>query len=281
MKKILIPTDFSENAFNALEYATKLYTHEACIFYLMNVYTPPVYQSEYLMDSAMQFESYNFTQRTESLNKLIAVQEQIENISQNPKHKFMTHSAFNTLVEEILEIEKKEDINIIIMGTQGATGAEEILFGSNTVHVIKKSKCPVIAVPAKYTFEAPKEILFPTDYEADYQNSRLDEIIYLAKNFDSKLNILHVASGLDLTTAQKDKKVLLEKRVGKNTHQFYNFADMEIITAINEFQSKHKTQLLTMIRNKHTFFERLFVEPIIKKIAFHVKIPFMVIPHCK
>lgn len=278
MKKILVPTDFSENAFNALKYAVQLFLADECTFYLMHTYTPPVYQSEYLLHSPSQF-GLGDTYRNNAKENLKKVQERIEKLFKNSEHHFMAHTAFNTLVGEILETVEKEQIDLIVMGTQGATGAEEILFGSHTVHVIKKVKCPVIAVPADYTYEKPKEILFPTDYEVDYKKEQINELLDIGLKQNVKINILHVSPGHDLTSGQKINKAVLVQGLKGTDHVFHDVPDAEIITAINDFQKRRPIHLLAMIRNKHRFFERLFVEPVIKKIAFHVKIPFMVIPH--
>ncbi|MFT4832038.1 MAG: nucleotide-binding universal stress UspA family protein [Psychroserpens sp.] len=278
MKKILIPTDFSANAYNAISYALKLYKNEEATFYLMNTYTPAVYQSEYLLFSPGQIGLGDIYQEN-SEKKLNEVKDCIIEEFNNPKHTFMIHSAFNTLVYEVVETTKNENIDVVVMGTQGATGAKEILLGTNTVHVIKNAICPVLVVPPGYSFETPKEILFPTDYEVDYKKTQLQQLTDIAKNNGSKIDILHVSSGNELTPHHLENKSKLGESLGNIPHRFHDVSDQEIITAINNFQTDQNINLLTMIRNKHTFFERLFIEPIIKKISFHVTIPFLVLPH--
>ena len=84
---------------------------------------------------------------------------------------------------------------MIVMGTKGASKAREILFGSNTIHVIKKSICPVLAIPENFDFEAPKEILFPTDYKIPYQLNELSSVLDIANMYNPRVNILHVFYG--------------------------------------------------------------------------------------
>ncbi|MEB8328874.1 universal stress protein [Flavobacteriaceae bacterium KMM 6897] len=278
MKKILIPTDFSTNAYNAISYALKLYKDEEATFYLMNTYTPAVYQSEYLLFSPGQIGLGDIYQEN-SEKKLNEVKDCIIEEFGNPKHSFIIHSAFNTLVYEVVETTKNEKIDVVVMGTQGATGAKEILLGTNTVHVIKNAICPVLVVPPGYSFEIPKEILFPTDYEVDYKKTQLQQLTDIAKINGSKIDILYVSSGNELTPHQLENKSKLGESLANIPHRFHDVSDQEIITAINNFQTDQQINLLTMIRNKHTFLERLFIEPIIKKIGFHVTIPFLVLPH--
>lgn len=277
MTRILLPTDFSDNSFEAIRYALMINKDRKCTFYLLNTYTPPVYHSEYLIGSPGQIGLGDLMQES-SMTQLEKLKSRLEGQYENPNHKFIVHSAFNTLLGEISEMVEAENIDLIVMGTQGATGAKEILFGTHTVHVIKKARCPVIAIPPKYQFEAPKEILFPTDYEIEYKQEKFETLMTIAEQHKSRINVMHVRTGYDLNEIQEKHKTQLKKILGKKA-LFHEEPDNGIIDAINDFQIKKKINLLVMVQNKHTFLERLFIEPIIKKIGFHITVPFMVLPH--
>ncbi|MEN8799189.1 MAG: universal stress protein, partial [Flavobacteriaceae bacterium] len=107
----------------------------------------------------------------------------------------------------------------------------------------------------------------------------LSALLELAAMADSKIHVLHIASGYGLTENQKKNKFKLEQILAPTNSEFYEVPSQEIIEGINNFQKEHKVDLLAMVQNKHTFLERLFIEPIIKKIGFHVSIPFMVLSH--
>lgn len=278
MKRIILPTDFSQNALNANRYALRLLKDQECTFYLMNTYTPAIYQSEYVLHSPGQIGLGDIYQ-SESQEQLEKLQKDLQQEFKNPKHTLMTHSAFNILVDEVISMTENEKANFIVMGTQGASGAKEIFLGTHTVHVIKKSKKPVLAIPAEYSFTMPTSILFPTDYEIDYQEDELSVLLDIANMTGAEIHVLHIASGFGLTDAQKKNKAALEQILAPLNSRFYDVPSQEIIEGINNFQKEHKVDLLAMVQNKHTFLERLFLEPIIKKIGFHVSIPFMVLPH--
>ncbi|GGW41103.1 universal stress protein [Arenibacter certesii] len=276
MVRILLPTDFSDNSFQAIQYATKVYNKTECIFYLLHTYTPAVYQSDYLMGSPEQIELGDILQKS-STNQLEKLKSKLEDSNGNPKHKFIIHSAFNTLLGEISYMVDEEKIDLIVMGTKGATGAQEILLGTNAVHVLKRAKCPVLVVPPNYEYEAPKEILFPTDYEITYEKEKMSPLLSIANLHNSRINVMHVRAGYELNPTQEKNKAQLGQ-VLEEKGQFHDVPDNEIITAINEFQVTSKSNFLVMVQNKHTFIERLFMQPVIKKIGFHVTIPFMVLP---
>ncbi len=277
MTRILLPTDFSDASFEAIRYALLVYKDIKCTFYLLHTYTPPVYQTEYLMGSP-GLVGLGDVMRETSMTQLEKLKSRLEDQYGNDKHTIVVHTTFNTLLDEISETVANENIDLIVMGTKGATGAKEILFGTNTVHVIKKAKCPVIAVPPNYEYESPKEILFPTDFEIEYGKDSISQVLTIASQHKSRINVMHVRTGYDLTVAQERHKGQLDNLLG-NGALFHEMPDNGIIEAVNDFQVKNKIDLLVMVQNKHTFMERLFIEPIIKKIGFHVNVPFMVLPH--
>lgn len=277
MKKIILTTDFSDNAYNAIKYAVQLFKDVEVTFYLINTYTPAIYQAEYVIHSPAQIGLGDVYQEN-SLAQLVELMEKLEKEFKNPKHTFVPHSAFNGLVEEVLDMVAKENADLVIMGTQGATGAKEILLGTNTVHVIKRATCPMIAIPSEFEYEIPKEILFPTDFEVDYQKEQLQQLLDIAENHMSSIEVIHASTGYELTENQLNNKQKLDSVLTKTAHLFHDLPSQGVIDAINNFQMKKRMNFLVMIQNKHTFLERLFIEPVIKKIGFHVNIPFMVIP---
>lgn len=277
MKKIILPTDFSENSYNAISYALRLYKEQESTFYLLNTYTPAVYKSEYLLHSPGQI-GLGDMHLSHSLEQLQALKTKLEDTYKNPLHTFIVHAAFNTLPEEVRKFVEQEKADLVIMGTQGATGAKEILLGTHAVHVLKHVHCPVIVIPSGYKFIRPGEILFPTDFEVAFNNKSLDSLLGLAQIHKSSIEVVHIATGYGLSESQKKNMGQLVKVLHRVPHKIHDLPSQELIAAINAFQQQLEVQFLVMVKNKHNFFESLFVAPVINKIAFHVTIPFMVIP---
>lgn len=278
MMRIVLPTDFSENAFNAIEYAAILFKDTTCVFYLLHAYTPPIYRVDYALGSPGQLglpDGHKYSAEA-ALDK---TRKRIKSKYDNPIHEYVTHAAFNTLGDEMKTMVNKENIDLVVMGTQGATGAKEILFGSNTVQVLNKAIVPVLAVPSDYGFNPPKRILFPTDYEVDYAKTDLGFLLELSKSWGSRLHVMHVSPPDGLTPQQKKNKASLEKLMLESNHLLHDLPDQELIEAINLFQEELPVDMLAMVKNKHSFLERLFVEPVIRNIGLHSKIPFLVLPY--
>lgn len=278
MKNILLPTDFSDNSWNAIKYAMKLYKDDDCTFHLFNAYIPVIYHVEYVLAYPAQF-GLGDAVRESALHGLERLMDRIsQEFKNNPNHKFEIIARFDTLVLGIKELIDERHIDLIVMGTKGATGAKEVLLGSNTVQIFKNIKCPILAIPSDFEYESPLEILFPTDLDVDYQKTSLDLLADIAVTHHSRVNVLHVSTGYELTEVQENRKVVLEDIFKSAAYLFHDFDNMEIVDAVNKFQIRFKINMLAMINNKHSFFENLFFKNTINQIGFHLNIPFLVIP---
>ncbi len=196
----------------------------------------------------------------------------------NSKHIFVKLAAFNLLTSEIISLVESHDIDIVVMGTKGATGAKEVFMGTQTMYTIKKVKCPVIAVPSDFHYEVPKEILFSTDFKFDPENRFLPIVKDISEQHTARVNILNAYYGEPLNDTQNGNKDFLDSYFQSTAHIFHISEGVDVIEAVEEFQIKHKINFLVMIHNRHSFFENLLFVPVINQIAYHTHVPFLVIP---
>jgi nucleotide-binding universal stress UspA family protein len=153
MKNVLLPTDFSDNAWNATKYAIELFKDEECVFHLLNTYTPAIANSRFMATSLSsgQLEDGVHGNSERGLKNVL---NKIDKTKKNPRHSFKTISSFSLLVDEIKEIVEKERIDLIVTGTKGASGLDEVFMGSNTVRIIKSIKnSPVLAIPQYFEYK--------------------------------------------------------------------------------------------------------------------------------
>ncbi len=277
MKHILLPTDFSDNAYNAISYAVQFYRDIECEFYLLHTYTPAIVVAGNIMDSTPTLNLHD-VERKVATQKLNDIKGKLLRDFNNSNHTFATIASFNLLIPEMKDIIKENNIDLVIMGTKGATGAKELLIGTHTMYAIKKLKCPVIAVPSGFKYEKPKEILFPTDYKVKKSNRYLELIRKICEEHNSRLHILNAYYNIPLAEEQKRVKVFLDAFFIDNAHLFHITEGEELIEAIEAFEVKHKINFLIMIHNKHTLFENLLFRPIINQMVYHTNVPFLVIP---
>ena len=118
----------------------------------------------------------------------------------------------------------------------------------------------------------------PTDFEAVIDKSHYSVLLDLLEKTQAKLDILHISSPEGLSPAQKENRSALEDLFGEVMHEFHDWPDQDLIPAIEKFIGENDSDMLVMVRNKHTFVERLFIEPVLNKIAFHTDKPLLVLP---
>ena len=280
MKRILIPTAFSHNAWNAIGYAMQLFRDQECYFYLLNTYTPVIPSSRFIapMVNGVRIED---AVRSTSEKGLIKTVERIEAKFNNSKHSFKTISSFNLLVDEVKEVVDSYGIDLIVTGTKGASGMDEVFMGSNTVRIIKSTKkCPVLAIPQHFEYQTPSEIAFATDFNRFYSLSELMPLIDLAHVFHATIRIVHVQYEIKaLTELQQFNLNMLRKYFGEVEHFVHTVSELNSVShTLDVFSKELDIHLLAMLHYQHSYMEKMTREPIVKRTAFHTQIPLLVIP---
>ena len=275
--RIAIPTDFSENANKAARFALDIFRNHPCRFYLVHTYTPSFFRAEYLLHSPGQIGLGDYYKQR-VLDQLEALKVRLEKGANPELHDFMVHAAFNNLDAELNEMARKERLDLIVMGTQGATGAKEVLFGTHAVQVLHKAEIPVLVIPEGAEAGVLKDILFPTDFAPDFSKLDLEVLDGILQRPGVTLHVLHAYTEADTAPQRQESRQQLQQRLADIKVNWTEVGDQGVVEAINRFAGRQPVQLLVMVRNRHTLLENILVTPVIDLIGFHTKIPFMVIP---
>ncbi len=276
MLKILLPTDFSANAWNAINYAVKFFEKQNCLFYILHTYTPAFYRMDYLIGGP-SFSAIPDMGVDISMEGLERTKNDIVNENPNPNHQFKLVSAFNLLTDEINSLAAEKDLDMVVMGTQGASGAKEIFLGTNTVYVIRKAHIPVMAIPASFEYKRVNKILFPSDYWSKYKEDEITTLLEIAETVNAEITVLHVKEEYELTEKQEENRTHLKTLLKKVTHNFQELRGALMPQAVMDYIDEHHFDLLVMMNREHGFLERIMWRQNVDQIGFHVQIPFLVI----
>jgi nucleotide-binding universal stress UspA family protein len=273
MKTILVPTDFSEAATNAGEYAANLAKEIKAKLHLFHVFHVPIPPS---IDVPVMIIPLDELQEQND--------KQLSEIAEHLKAKTGVEITFEArmgmAVDEILEEESKYDL--IVMGMQGASMLSELLMGSITTATLHKAKKPVLVVPENVKYKSPNKIVFACDYNKDTSAYALDLLKEFANTFNSKIHILNVKK-------EKQQIVLEEAAAGvqveyklSDTEHFYYFSESDdIVESINDFVRNKHADLIAIIPHHYKLIENLFHKSISKKMAFHTHVPLLSLPENK
>jgi len=275
MKSILLLTDFSSNSINAIHYALELFKGERCEFYLLNVQKTSSFVSDDLV--AMEASTTIYQNLVETSKK--SIKKIISDLNRKYKtenHIYHSIVDYDNFIEAIKQIVKAKDISLIVMGTKGATGAEKVIFGSNTVRVIQRCDCPVLAIPDNCKFRSLDKIAFTSNYLTHYKKSEIKPLVSLAKKFNSKIDVLHLTKGEHLSVNQENNRAFLDECFMSLKHEFINLCNTDLFKTVEHYILYNDIDLLAMMSRKHSFLERLFTKHNIETFAFQVSIPFLV-----
>lgn len=276
LRKIVIPTDFSENAYNAMQYACQLFKYQQCDFYILHAYADEVYN---LKPDATREELLDNKERIyqETKDQLAEVLERIREYSPNPKHKFEAVAAFGTLTDEINDLVNQLNLDLAIMGTRGKTDDRSITFGSNTLQVLKYVQCPVLAIPADYAFHPPKHMLFPSNYLVPYKRRELKLLCELAWSYRAQLHMLYIDPLHQLSLRQEDNQRFLIENLQKIETSCETTDEKDKTIAITKYIVHNDIDILVMVNTRHSHFENMIHQSTIDKIGLHLKVPLLVL----
>ena len=277
MKKILIPTDFSENSHNAIRYALEYYSDVPVNFYILHVSNQ---NSNFKEVEQENFSDFNNEMQTVQ-GALTFLKEEIKTfqlLSKSQDHKFFPLHENLNLVEAIRKQVTEKEIDYILMGTKGTSKINRSEIGSNTCDVITKVKCPILVIPENAKFSGIKNIAFLTDYNCIYRNkviSTLSETLGLHR---SPLRVLHVKSlNTDLTASQTDNKGFLHYFFKEIKHSFHFVENKDLEIGIQDFVETWEISLVSIVAKNLNFIQRLLLRPALKTGSYTANVPFLVL----
>ncbi|MDP3358965.1 MAG: universal stress protein [Lutibacter sp.] len=279
MKNILIPTDFSENSWNAVKYALEFFKDTPCDFYLLHVTLIYNYASgESPVMPLPAIEVIDKTILKQAKTNLKNLLKKIEFLPHNPKHRFYTLNNYDYFIDAVKAHVAEKYIDLIVMGTKGASGLKKVMIGSNTGDLITRVKCPVLIVPENAVFKEIKEIAFPTDYHLFYQTKILNSILEFVKMNKSALRIVHIAKkDEEVTDFQFENKEFLKNFFAEEKHSFHRITNKKIEDGVQCFVESRDIDMIIMIAKNLNLFQRILFRPTVEEISYHTDIPFLVL----
>jgi len=280
MKKILVPTDFSSNAFKAAEYAANIAIKSDAVIYLLHVIEP-------VADSIRQpYPLHGKLKEEITVSRMRELKLFQQSIHQRyPGITTEMAAASGTISTCILEFAAEKEINLIVMGTRGASGLKEIFMGTVAADTITRTKIPVLAVPDEYMFEMPDAILFTTRF-FEKSTYLLNALVEIATIFKAAI---YVAVFIDTDMAETTD-------YSSNTRQLKEYIDFlmkafpgidfngslvtgkEFEETVELYNERNEVDIIAMITYPKGFWEKLLQKSVTRKMAFHSKIPVLAIP---
>lgn len=275
MNTILLPTDFSENSWNAIVYASQFFKDASCDFYVLHIHHYKINTQEYLHSKqVLEVEEIS----KEAIKKrLLHLIDSIETKFPNSKHRFFAITEDGFFIESIRKQVDEKKINMIVMGTKGASGIKKLIIGSNTGAVITKVKCTTLIVPENASFMRPEEIVFPTDFSLFYGVKILEPVFNILESFNSSLRVLHMGNKVEnLNSYQLKNKEFLSDYLNHRNHSFHFLTNKKIEESLQCFVESRGVNMIVMVAKNLNYFQQILFHTKVEHISYHTDIPFLV-----
>lgn len=271
MKTIIVPTDFSVNASNALTYACEVNKKLKAEIRLLHCYHIPVPVSDGYILPVTDLE----------IRKI--AEDGIRRVKTNyeasyPGMQFTQETTMGMATDEIVAGAEKTNCDLIVMGTHGATGWEEFLIGTNTATVMEDATCPVLAVPENATFNGLKKIVFAADY-GNHNFSHMTALIDIARMFNSEIILLHIASGeaedgvADWEIAQFKERIVSESNYANITYRLLE--DEDVYHGLHRYVEEFTPDMIAVSMRNRSLVQKIFSRSLTKRMAYHSHVPVL------
>ena len=271
-ENILIPTDFSVTATNATKHGMALATKTNANVYLLHAYHFPV-----MVDpNGQMMYSGDFVQDyvKESEEKLVVLQKEAVALHPELEIKHLNQEGF--LADEVQSVCETKSIDLVVIGTKGASGIEEHVLGTNTALILESVQCPVLIIPEGASFKPYKRILFATNFQFDDIDVLL-KIISLADLFEARIDVVHISDD----PRKEERELDLLKEIGnqREPDKRITYSNIPVnnstLETLNNYIDRKGIDLVVMNSTGKSFLNKLFNGSLTEKMAYHTYVPFL------
>ncbi|MGZ3844922.1 MAG: universal stress protein [Flavisolibacter sp.] len=261
MKTIVLATDFSASADNAMLYAGRIANNIGASLLLLHVYQVPVGMNDMplLVVSTEELKSNADAGLLKSKELLLANFSSLD---------VQMESRLGDVVDELKDICKKINPLLIVIGKHGASGVQQMLFGSTSLSIIRNITHPVIVVPDRSRDFHMENAALAID--SDVENVCVQKIKSLVKDLKIRLHLVHVRP-------EKSAYLQASNLVAELNSRCSNVYDHEFVHGIESYIKENNIDLLIIMPHKHNLVERLFVKTHTKELLRKISIPIMCI----
>lgn len=267
--KIIVATDFSDNAKTATNWAAFLADKLKAELHLFHCYHIPVLVND------VPFPAGNEMELEKGLSELMkAEQGRLQLLY--PALKFSSRIEPGFTNESIQQYADKHQAKLLVLGITGRNQLGQYLIGSTAVTCALHAKVPVLVVPVDARTKVIKTIAFALDHGIE-QIKDLNTLVDLAKIFDASTEIVHVTNARDIAE-DVILKTDYEKTALKDVrYSVHSVNDPEVEEGLKYFATRYRADLMVVVHQHHGFFERIFNRSHTGKLAYQLEIPLLVL----
>lgn len=274
MKNILLLTDFSECSINAMRFALQLFQETICNFYVLHVQDSTSYTTDDLM-LAGNTSVYNSIVK-KSKSKLAELIVELEDEFRNKNFHYQIITDFDSLTDSIKQVQESKNIDLIVMGTNGVTGAKEVVFGSNTINVIRKVDCPTLVIPEDFKYIKPDVALLPLDLFDSLGGNAFVKVVEFVNNFSETIHLLRIKPQNENSDEERKDIAHIDYFLKEIDYEYHVITNVPMHYAVSCYSQTQEINLIILLVQKESFFERFFTGSPTTQISNKIKMPLLI-----
>ncbi len=267
---VLLPVDFSENSRRAIDFAVAALASSETYFYMLNVYSMPHGTSNTMFVSLKDEMKKDAEQ--DMAKELAYVKDKY------PRMNFSGLAVYGDFIDDCNSFIKRENISVVVMGTKGASGMQEVLIGSNASEAVQNLTAPVLTVPMQCELSSPNKAVLAVDY-LDMQNDTIHQLNELMQQIGvQELFVVHVKDPEDETEVNKNEiEAQLSDALKGVDFSFHTVENENVEDGIKQFREEVDGEMVIVINRMKGLWGRLFKTAHSKKLAMHTNISLLVL----
>lgn len=268
MKRILVPTDFSENAEHALKAAASIAKKNDSEIIILHMLELPHQMNDAITGSASIPETMLFMKKANEMLDEVSAKPYLDEIPVTEIVKM------DKPIHGISQVSQEYDVDLIVMGSHGSSGVEELLIGSNTEKVVRNSEVPVLVIKKDISDFKIENIVFASDF-SDETKKPFQKLLNFIKFFDSKLHLVTICTPNSFKTTHAIQhamnEFISEFQIPNYSTNIYN--DTNIEKGIINFSNSINADLIGMCTHGRTGFAHFFNGSISEGLVNHAVKP--------
>lgn len=273
MKTILFPTDFSDNAKHAAQYAGMLARLFNAKIVLLNVYSIPTI-SEYQLPS--EIEDFIIRNRKEAEINLQNFTVQFIQKSGLSAERVTQKVEYGLATDKIVNIANQIKADLIVMGTKGANNIIDRWLGTHAQEVMKTANCPVWVVPAGTPINYPQNLLYAADFQGD-EVSAIEKLLAITKPLGIKCKVVHVHDYFEPNVGHAIQEMtnLLEDKFDKQNLDVKCINRAEIVDGLETYIQNHQPDVVVLAIHEKSLIDKFFNDSVTKHFVQRGKLPLL------
>ena len=274
---VLLLTDFSENSKNAIWYGLALFKDVESNFFVLNVQKARNFTTDDFMTAPAGATIYESLMQ-DNVEALDEFMQPIIDTNNNSKHSFKFLVDYDVFSDAVTQVVSLYDIDYICMGTNGVSGVKEVLFGSNTMNVIRHIKAPVFVIPEGYQFQPLQKALFSFTKNFEVNEEHIAPLKQVCSHNSCSIGFVAINSGPadgELNDAMNEMIKTYFDDLENTTHEVEGLRPLDAILA---YEQLYDVQLHVLFYHRESFIERWFDSSQTSKISHSSLVPLLILP---